>query len=207
MTHESYPPEYPSQNNIGITGFVVSLLGIFTLGILSPIGFIISMMGLTRAPRGFAIAGVIIGLIGSIELFAVILIVTAIAGAGLMVFLMFMGFKEFGVEGLETFADSAEIVHQIVLYEKEHNALPASIDDLALEEKTLTDYWGNPYIITLDTPARRMTITTYGEDGQPDGDTDTTLSLPIDFLDDDPDWEGIFQDDRIEIIRTGDDDS
>src|ERR1043165_9168202 len=72
----TYPPgsaPYPivpqrRTNGLGIAGFVVSLVGIFTLGLLCPIGLLLSFIALFRAPRGFAIAGLIIGLLGSLEL-------------------------------------------------------------------------------------------------------------------------------------------
>ncbi|MHC4977050.1 MAG: DUF4190 domain-containing protein [Planctomycetota bacterium] len=206
MTHESYTPDYPQHNTAGIVGFVISLMGLFSAGLLSPIGLIVSMMGLTKTPRGFAVAGVIIGLIGSLELVIMVLVITAIAGAGMMVFLMVMFFQNFGVEGLETFADTGEIMKQIVLYEDENGTLPQSIGDLTLEDKTLTDYWGNPYVITMDQNERTITITTYGEDGRKGGDSDLTISLPFDFVQDEPNWEEMF-DDKIEIISGDEEDT
>jgi hypothetical protein len=55
-------------NRIGLAGFVVSLLGILTLGILSPIAFVVSLVGLRKSPRGFAIAGSVLGLLGTVLL-------------------------------------------------------------------------------------------------------------------------------------------
>ena len=54
-------------NGIGLTGFIFSLVGLFLCGIPSVIGLVISAFGLRKEPRGLAIAGVIIGLIGMIE--------------------------------------------------------------------------------------------------------------------------------------------
>lgn len=62
------PPTPQPSNGLGIAGFVVSLVGIVTGGILSPIGLLLSLIALFRPPRGFAIAGLIIGLIGSLVL-------------------------------------------------------------------------------------------------------------------------------------------
>jgi len=39
-----------------------------TCGLLSPVGLLVSLVGLTRHPRGFAVAGVIVGAVGSIGL-------------------------------------------------------------------------------------------------------------------------------------------
>src|SRR5215210_2130737 len=53
-----YPERRPS-NTLGIVGFVLAFC-------LPPIGLILSLAALARRPRGFAIAGVIIGLLGSV---------------------------------------------------------------------------------------------------------------------------------------------
>jgi hypothetical protein len=60
-----YPPNPAPSNGLGIAGFIVSLLGIFTAGVLSPIGLLLSLIALLRRPRGFAFAGFIVGLVGT----------------------------------------------------------------------------------------------------------------------------------------------
>ncbi|HMN95116.1 MAG TPA: hypothetical protein PKC43_02005 [Phycisphaerales bacterium] len=67
----------PGSNALGTAGFVVALLGLFTGGVLSPIGMILSLFALGREPRGLAIAGAILGFIGSC--------------GGIIVFLLFGG--------------------------------------------------------------------------------------------------------------------
>jgi hypothetical protein len=62
----SHPHDAPRENTIGLAGFIVSILGlVFTCGLLSPIGLLISLAGLLSRPRGYAVAGVITGLLGS----------------------------------------------------------------------------------------------------------------------------------------------
>ena len=56
----------PQSNGLGVAGFVLSLLGLFSCGILSPIGVILSLLGITKQPRGLAIAGLILGLVGMV---------------------------------------------------------------------------------------------------------------------------------------------
>lgn len=51
-----------------MAGFIVSIAGIFLCGIPSVIGLPLSLMGLRKDPKGFAIAGTIISLVGLIEL-------------------------------------------------------------------------------------------------------------------------------------------
>lgn len=77
------------SNSAGLAGFVISLVGLLSCGLLSPVGLIISMMGLKREPKGLAIAGVVIGLVGSLwvivalvfGLFAVILAALGLGAA------------------------------------------------------------------------------------------------------------------------------
>ena len=64
FTYEPLPAE--QSNGLAIAGFVCSLLGLFTGFLLSPIGLILSLVALGRpGGRGFAVAGVVIGLLGS----------------------------------------------------------------------------------------------------------------------------------------------
>lgn len=68
MQPEPYVAPPKKENAMGLTGFVVSLVGLFLCGIPSLIGLILSAIGLKKEPRGLAIAGVIIGLIGIVQL-------------------------------------------------------------------------------------------------------------------------------------------
>jgi len=63
---QQLPPK--KENAVGLTGFIISLMGLFLCGIPSLMGLGISAVGLKKEPRGLAIAGVILGLIGLIEL-------------------------------------------------------------------------------------------------------------------------------------------
>jgi hypothetical protein len=57
-------PPKPPTNGLGIAGFTLGILGLFTFGLLSPIGLILSFFGLFKKPRGFAAAGFAMSLIG-----------------------------------------------------------------------------------------------------------------------------------------------
>jgi len=52
-------------NALGIAGFVLSILGVLTFGLLSPIGLLFSLLGMVRSPRGFAATGTLLGLLGT----------------------------------------------------------------------------------------------------------------------------------------------
>jgi len=61
--------EQPPSNGLGTAGFVLSLIGFITCGLLCPLGFLLSLFGMLKPPRGLAIAGTILGGLGSIWLF------------------------------------------------------------------------------------------------------------------------------------------
>ena len=71
---EPSPVMSPSETNgLGIAGFVVSLIGILTCGVPSIVGLGFSLIAIRKKPKGFAIAGVILGVIGLLELVLVAL--------------------------------------------------------------------------------------------------------------------------------------
>jgi hypothetical protein len=75
------PPPADGENGLGLAGFIVSLAGLlFTCGVLCPVGLILSLFGLRREPRGFAIAGTVIGAVGSLVamLFGVAVVLVAV---------------------------------------------------------------------------------------------------------------------------------
>lgn len=65
------PTEQPRENMLGLIGFITSIVGlVFTCGIASPLGLLLSLFGLLSRPRGYALAGVVTGLLGSAWLVA-----------------------------------------------------------------------------------------------------------------------------------------
>lgn len=62
------PRVIAEKNTLAIIGLTVSVVGLFTLGILSPLGLAASIAAVLRPPRGIAIAGIILGLIGTVLL-------------------------------------------------------------------------------------------------------------------------------------------
>jgi hypothetical protein len=58
----------PPGNTLGIVGFVFSLLGVVTCGLLGPVGLLLSLLALFKRPRGFATAGAVIGLLATLWL-------------------------------------------------------------------------------------------------------------------------------------------
>lgn len=69
------------SNGLGLAGFITSLVGWVSCGLLCPIGLLLSLIALFKPPRGFAIAGLIIGGLGS----------TFLATFGLAIILALLG--------------------------------------------------------------------------------------------------------------------
>ncbi|MFI4862408.1 MAG: hypothetical protein ACIAXF_17215 [Phycisphaerales bacterium JB063] len=61
------PPNTPPSNALGLTGFILSIVGmVLCLGVLCPVGALVSLVAVFRPSRGFAIAGLIIGVLGTL---------------------------------------------------------------------------------------------------------------------------------------------
>jgi hypothetical protein len=77
------------SNGVGTAGFVLALIAIFfswvpVLGwILWVLGLILSFVGVFKKPKGLAIAGLVISLIGLILIIAVAGVIAAAIGFGL----------------------------------------------------------------------------------------------------------------------------
>lgn len=53
-------------NGLGIAGFVVSITGLLlTFGLICPLGILLSFFALFKKPRGLAVAGLLIGVLGT----------------------------------------------------------------------------------------------------------------------------------------------
>lgn len=131
IAYTSQPPR--RSNGLGIAGFIVSLVGIFTAGVLCPIGLLLSFIALFRAPRGFAVAGFIIGLIGTAALAAV---------------LFFFGFAtfscfSFGKPFMMTGQAMVQSQQKINTFEVNHGALPGDAEGNTLLSGE-RDGWGHP---------------------------------------------------------------
>ena len=82
-------------NTLGLAGFITSVVGILFGGLLCPVGLILSLVALGRPPRGFAVAGAVIGLLGSCGgclvgmLLLPAFVVAAVGGVTVMAAMMF----------------------------------------------------------------------------------------------------------------------
>ena len=119
-------------NPLGVLGSVVSVLGIFTLGIVSPIGLGLSLLGLLRGPRGSAMFGTLLGGLGT-------------------AFLLLWGWGVVaGINAVDTAVKSDETevamrtaVAKIEEYRQEYRQLPEGVEgNVLLIEAELNDAWG-----------------------------------------------------------------
>lgn len=153
-------PVQPRSNRMAIAGFACAALGLLLCCcfppaiVLCPIGLVLSFIGLFRRPRGFAVFGVILGLIGSTCGLALVLAVLAVSSVA-----AFIG-------GPDTIKDMAMIGYAVERYEDAHGTYPRTIGDLHLSEDTTTDAWGHPYVYEYDTERGRIRIFCVGRDGQ-----------------------------------------
>lgn len=143
------PPPDARSNALGLAGFITSLVGIvFTGGVLCPVGLILSLIALSRWPRGFAVAGVVLGALGSCGGCLVLSLFTLVGGAALVGALAVV--VTGGTQGLETLDHMMQVDVAIEAYEREHGALPEELGTLGLPESILKDGWGHPLEYRLD---------------------------------------------------------
>ncbi len=167
-------------NGLGVVGFVVSLLGLVVpTGVVSLLGLLISLVALSRAPRGFASAGVFFGLLGAA--FWLIFLVLALAVgmlAALVGAVVFAGiFMLTQPEVIEVTTDMANLALGIQYYEQQEKAMPENLDDLGLGVATLTDPWGNRYRYVLAANTEPgFDVWSSGQDGEFETDDDLALS-------------------------------
>ena len=160
-------PTDGSTNGLGIAGFVCALLGIFgSCGLLSPIGLILSLVAVGRQPRGFAIAGIVIGSVGTCFVLVPLIILAVVMPVVLFSILGAVGLTsvlgpEFGAK-----IEMAQIASAIETYQQDHTMLPISIDDLGITDaELLTDQWGHPYGYDLAADGQSYRLFSVGPDG------------------------------------------
>lgn len=167
------PQLSPTSNALGLAGFITSIVGILSCGILSPIGMILSIIGLFKRPRGFAIAGTIIGLVGSLGIILVIFFVIGIAA---------MGAVFAGAGGFEIITDSLAIHSGIEAYQQQNASLPATLQQVTnLTSDQLKDPWGHEYIYRPDLVNHHYELISIGPDGAEGTGDDINIKRDVPF--------------------------
>lgn len=156
-----WPEQRPSRNGLGIAGFIVSIVGVLSCGCLSPIGGLLSLVAVFRRPRGFAIAGVIIGALGTVLL----------AFVGYVVVSM-------GVLMGQPFQDGMLVSDQLKEYRRAHaGATPQGWAELTGRDEPMQDEWGNAYHYRVLPDGKRIELASDGPDGQPKTTDDVRILI------------------------------
>jgi type II secretory pathway pseudopilin PulG len=130
-------------NGLGLAAFITSLVGlVLCLGVLSPVGLLLSLFAVFKKPRGFAVAGVVLGLIGTIML--------VVVTGGLV--LMTLGVRS-AVQNIETRQTARSAYEAIEAHRAEYDGtLPGADFGTALIDGK-RDAWQTPlrYVPSADT--------------------------------------------------------
>ncbi len=137
------------RNALGLVGFLISLIGVLggCVGavVVSPVGLVVSLAGLFRRPRGFAMAGVVLGLLGTLWL----VLALVLMGGVVMVFSAAMGAATEGA----VFNVTERCVRE---FNSERGRPPADVDEL-LKGGFLRDaptLYGEPVTLRVESPLR-----------------------------------------------------
>jgi|GEM_PF-1196056 len=178
MTEYTFQPAMTQQqsNSLGVAGFVVSLVGVVLGGLLCPVGLIMSLIALGRQPKGFAIAGVVIGLLGSCGGVIVgSILVAALFAAGTVGVVMAKA-AMMDPNLREVFIDMGQTAALVEKYRDDHGALPAELSNLdGMREATRRDPWGKQYQYHLTEEKPGYDLESAGEDGVFGTEDDFTL--------------------------------
>ncbi|MHC5022347.1 MAG: type II secretion system protein GspG [Planctomycetota bacterium] len=170
MSQYTYQPAAPAaqSNGLGIAGFVCSLVGLlFTGGLLSPIGLILSLVALGRQPRGFAVAGLVLGLLGMCGWGLAWLVAGAAILAALGMAVAAVALAAIAEpQKAEVTADMVIMAATIEAERDRTGTVPLDLDGIGLEGNMLIDPWGNPYRLVVDADGRDFDILSDGQDGQ-----------------------------------------
>ena len=154
----------PPVNRLGRNGLWTSLFGLFTCGLLSPVGLFMSLAALSRKPRGAATAGVLLGLLGSLWLG---LLGSLAVGAAMSAAALEQAKLEHRTEAAMTAAE--KVVRQ---YEEETGRVPEGIEGNKLVLQ-FNDAWNNSLRYDLETDGRFL-IRSAGPDAEFDTKDDLT---------------------------------
>jgi hypothetical protein len=142
----SEQPQPMQSNTLGIVGFILAFC-------VSPLGLILSLVALSKPPRGFAVAGTVIGLIGTV-LWAFFLVAMFVGGGAM--------FKGFGLG-----FDHAAVVAQLKSYASSHNGeFPADLVTAGVPEGARKDPWDREYQYVRSEDGKSWTMTSASFDGQ-----------------------------------------
>lgn len=147
---------------MGVTGFVLSLVGLVTCGLLAPLGVLFSAIGMRKKPKGLAIAGLVIGLVGLCGWGSIYVVfgafIKAIGG-----FASPEGETQFELKIYAGLLDAQK--QRQGSYPKSLNQIP-SLQQLPFKIIDTTDGWGTPYRYTVAPDGASFELVSAGPDQQ-----------------------------------------
>ncbi len=162
------------SNGLGLAGFILAIVGLFTGGCLSPIALVLSFIGVFKEPRGFAIAGLVISLVA----IGGWLIAMAVLGAGLFALVLGVIGMENLAGGIQMGQDFRQLAPAVERYIQQNDRFPSSLETLGVaDSELLRDRWGNPYHYVVSDDGRTATFGTLGEDGRFGTDDDILMTV------------------------------
>ncbi|MFT3686603.1 MAG: DUF4190 domain-containing protein [Phycisphaerales bacterium] len=161
MTDEYGPVQSRPTNTLGLAGFIVSLAGFFTGGLLCPVGLVLSLFALWKRPRGFAIAGVVLGALGTLGAIIAVLVVGVFGVLTCCFGCCGSLMSPYVVTKVHIHATAAEVRS----FEKHQGRLPATLEESSSSHRRSTrDGWNHPLHLRLE-PDGGFTIVSDGPDG------------------------------------------
>jgi len=148
MVDGGFESEYqePRSNTLAIVGFVLAFC-------LSPIGLLLSLIALAKPPRGLAVAGVIVGLLGCV--------------AWAMLGWLVVQVGRHGFEVAEVMEDYRSIEAAVAAHRAANNdAYPDELSQLNVDQAALTDPWGGQYRYEKLPDGKGFAVLSSGIDGR-----------------------------------------
>lgn len=161
---ETFDPGYEAQgrggNTLGVVGFALAFC-------VSPLGLLLSLIALRKQPRGFAIAGSVIGLVGTV--------VWAIVGAGAVFSAPYIA------KGVDLSQDYLAISQAVESYKTKNNgALPADLAAAGVTGDEATDPFNQPYRFAPSADGKGWSLEISGPDNAFGTSDDQSLAGGLD---------------------------
>ncbi|MEL7472030.1 MAG: hypothetical protein AAGK04_01830 [Planctomycetota bacterium] len=159
------------SNTLGLVGFILSIVGLLSAGCLSPLGLLLSLIGLFKEPRGFAIAGLILGLIGSAGFIIFGLVFGTFLFAGIVIA------AAGGAAMLGAFGQVSEFQSSLDEYYEANGVYPYALEEIDMDLTNLENVYGGGWAYERSEDGQSFSIDGPGPDGQRGTEDDFSLDV------------------------------